>query len=693
MTEDARRRVEALRAQIEHHDYRYHVLDDPEIPDADYDRLMVELRELESRHPELVTRDSPTQRVGAAPVEAFGEVVHRVPMLSLDNGFSEDDARAFERRVRERLGAPEGPMEFAAEPKLDGLAIAIVYEEGRLARAATRGDGTRGEDVTANIRAIRGVPLRLLGEPPPVLEVRGEVFMPLEGFARMNALAAARGEKTFVNPRNAAAGAVRQLDPRVTASRPLEFFCYGVGDIAESPLAHWRRHSALLGALRGFGLRVCPESQVVQGIEGCLAYHARMAAARERLPYQIDGVVYKVDRRDWQEMLGFAARAPRWALAHKFPADEVDTIVEAVEFQVGRTGAVTPVARLAPVFVGGVTVSNATLHNMGEVARKDVRVGDTVVVRRAGDVIPEVVRVRLEKRPPGTEPVALPPACPVCGSPVVREAGEAVARCTGGFRCKAQRREALRHFAGRRALDIDGLGDRILDQLVESERVRSPADLYTLDAMELAALDRMGEKSAGKLVAAIAASRATTLPRLLLGLGIRDVGEATALALARHFGDIGPLMDADEAQLQQVPDVGPVVAASVARFFADAANRELIDALRARGVHWAPVATAGRTAAPLDGLTFVLTGRLASLTREAASEALGELGAKVAGSVSRKTSYVVAGADAGSKLEKARELGVPVIDETTLAALIEEGKKPGAGRSVIRLLGEGPTTE
>lgn len=673
MTDDARRRIAALRARIEHHDYRYHVLDDPEIPDAEYDRLMVELRELEARHPGLVTSDSPTQRVGAAPLEAFGEVVHRVPMLSLDNGFTEEDARAFERRVRERLGETDEPIAYAAEPKLDGLAIAIIYEAGRLVQAATRGDGTRGEDVTANIRAIRGVPLRLRGEPPPLLEVRGEVFMPVKGFERMNALAAARGDKTFVNPRNAAAGAVRQLDPRITASRPLEFFCYGVGSVAESPLAGWSRYSELLAMLRACGLRTCPESRVVRGIDGCLAYYARIGATRERLPYQIDGVVYKVDRRDWQEKLGFAARAPRWALAHKFPADEAETIVNAVEFQVGRTGAVTPVARLAPVFVGGVTVSNATLHNMDEVTRKDVRVGDTVVIRRAGDVIPEVVRVRPEKRPAGAQPVTMPATCPVCGSPVVREAGEAVARCTGGFRCKAQRREALRHFASRRALDIDGLGDRIIDQLVESDRVRSPADLYTLGAQELAVLDRMGEKSAQNLVAAIAASRATTLPRLLLGLGIRDVGEATALALARHFGDIGPLRDADEAQLREVPDVGPVVAARVAQFFADDANLRLIDALREGGVRWAPIAAARPAGAPLAGLTFVLTGKLTTFSREAASDALSALGAKVAGSVSKKTAYVVAGTEAGSKLDKARALGVPVLDEAGLQALLRAG--------------------
>ncbi len=675
MTDAAQRRIVALRAAIEHHDYRYHVLDDPEIPDAEYDRLMVELRELEARHPELVTPDSPTQRVGAAPLDTFGEVVHRVPMLSLDNGFSADDARAFDRRARERLGEVDGAIDYAAEPKLDGLAISITYEKGVLAQASTRGDGTRGEDVTANIRAIRGVPLHLRGAAPALLEVRGEVFMPVKGFERMNAALAARGEKTFVNPRNAAAGAVRQLDPRVTASRPLAFFCYGVGTIADSALAQWRRYSELLGSLRDLGLRTCPESTVVAGVDGCLAFYERIGHARAKLAYQIDGVVYKVDRRDWQERLGFAARAPRWALAHKFPADEVETAVTAVEFQVGRTGAVTPVARLRPVFVGGVTVSNATLHNMDEVARKDVRVGDTVVIRRAGDVIPEVVRVRAELRPPGTQPVALPTHCPVCGSPVVREEGEAVARCTGGFRCQAQRREALRHFASRRALDIDGLGERIIDQLVAADRVRSPSDLYTLTKDELAALERMGDKSAQNLVDAIAASRETTLPRLLLGLGIREVGEATALALARHFGDIGALMDADEAQIRGVPDVGPVVAAHVAQFFADSANRELIDALRRHGMHW-PVVVERAADAPLAGLTFVLTGRLASVTREEAGAALAALGAKVAGSVSKKTNFVVAGEEAGGKLDKARALGVAVIDEAALTKILADRRRP-----------------
>ncbi len=673
MKDDARRRVAELRTLIAHHDRRYHVLDDPEISDADYDLLVRELRALEAGRPELVTADSPTQRVGAGPATSFAVVVHRVPMLSLGNGFTDDDVRDFDRRVRKLLGS-DAPVEYAAEPKLDGLAIALIYRDGSFAQAATRGDGGRGEDVTASVAQLRGVPQRLAGAAPALLEIRGEIFMPLAGFRRLNEEMTARGEKAFVNPRNAAAGSVRQLDPEVTRARPLELFIYGLGDVA--PAAPPCRQSELLGWLRALGFATSPLAATVSGPEACLDYYRRLAAERASLPYQIDGVVYKVNDRQAQERLGFIAREPRWALAHKFPAEEAFTLLRDVEFQVGRTGVLTPVARLEPVFVGGATVSNATLHNMDEVARKDIRIGDTVVVRRAGDVIPEIVAVVAERRPADARRIELPAACPSCGSAVVREEGEAVARCTGGFRCKAQRREALKHFAGRRALDIDGLGDRIIDQLVERERVRSPADFYTLEAGDLANLDRMGAKSAQNLVAAIAGSRATTLPRVLLGLGIRDVGEATALALSRHFGDIEALMAADEAQVQQVPDVGPVVAAHVVRFFADSANRQLIGALRERGVRWPVVPVVREEEAPLAGLTFVLTGTLAALTREKATEALVALGAKVAGSVSKKTSFVVAGEDAGSKLDKARALGVPVIDEQALAAAIRERKPP-----------------
>jgi DNA ligase (NAD+) len=673
VSEAARRRAEALRAEIAHHDLRYHALDDPEISDADYDGLVRELRAIEAEFPGLVTPDSPTQRVGAGPAAGFGVVVHRVPMLSLGNGFADDDVRDFDRRVRKLLG-DDAPVEYAAEPKLDGLAISVTYRDGRLVQAATRGDGGRGEDVTATVAQIRSVPKRLAGAAPGLLEVRGEIFMLLEGFRRLNEDMATRGEKTFVNPRNAAAGSVRQLDPEVTRARPLELYAYGIGAI--EPLAPPRRQSDLLAWLRSLGFSTNPLAATVTGPEACLEYYRRLEAERAALPYQIDGVVYKVNDRLAQERLGFISREPRWALAHKFPAEEAFTVLRAVEFQVGRTGVLTPVARLEPVFVGGATVSNATLHNMDEVARKDVRTGDTVVVRRAGDVIPEIVSVVAERRPADAAAIVMPAHCPSCGSPVIRDEGEAVARCTGGFRCKAQRREALKHFASRRALDIDGLGDRVIDQLVERDRVRSPADLFGLEVAELADLERLGEKSAQNLVEAIAASRATTLPRLLLGLGIREVGESTALALARHFGDIGPLIGADEAQIQQVPDVGPVVAAHIARYFADAENRALIDALRARGVHWPPVAVARKAEAPLAGLTFVLTGTLATLSREQAGEALAALGAKVAGSVSKKTSYVVAGEDAGGKLDKARALGVPVIDEAALLSVLDKRQPP-----------------
>ncbi|MGE0583324.1 MAG: NAD-dependent DNA ligase LigA [Steroidobacteraceae bacterium] len=675
MNEAARQRVVALRAEIAHHNLRYHALDDPEISDADYDRLLRELRALEAEHPDLVTPDSPTQRVGAGPAAGFGVVVHRIPMLSLGNGMSDDDVRDFDRRVRKLLGS-DAPVEYAAEPKLDGLAISVTYRDGRLVQAATRGDGSRGEDVTATVAQIGSVPKRLKGATAGLLEVRGEIFMLLEGFRRLNEAMAARGDKTFVNPRNAAAGSVRQLDPEVTRERPLELYVYGLGAVdTVSPPA---RQDALLAWLGSLGFATNPLAATVTGPDACLAYYRRLASERALLPYQIDGVVYKVNDRQAQERLGFISREPRWALAHKFPAEEAFTLLRDVEFQVGRTGALTPVARLEPVFVGGATISNATLHNMDEVARKDVRIGDTVVVRRAGDVIPEIAAVVMDRRPADARRIVLPARCPSCGSPVTRDEGEAVARCTGGFRCKAQRREALRHFAGRKALDIDGLGERLIDQLVERELVRSPADFYALTVEALAPLDRMGGKSAGNLVAAIAASRATTLPRLLLGLGIRDVGESTALALAKSFGDIDALMAADEARIQQVPDVGPVVAAHVVQFFSAADNRALIDALRARGVHWPAVPVAPEGQAPLAGLTFVLTGTLSALTRDEAAEALVALGAKVAGSVSKKTSFVVAGEEAGSKLEKARALGVPVIDEAALAATIASGRRPEA---------------
>ena len=672
--EKAAREIEALRREILHHNYRYYVLDDPEIPDSEWDRLLQQLRELETAHPRLVTPDSPTQRVGAEPAEEFAEVRHRIPMLSLENAFADADVLNFDRRAHERIGS-ERDFTYSAEPKLDGLAISVTYEDGVLVRAATRGDGTTGEDVTANVRTIASLPLRLRGQAPKVLEVRGEVFMPIDGFERMNAEAAARGDKVFVNPRNAAAGSLRQLDPRVTATRPLELFLYAVGVVEGVDLPS--RHSQVLQRLRDWGLRVCPEARVVQGVEGCLDYYRDIGTRRVRLPYQIDGVVYKIDDLGVQRDLGFVSRAPRWAIAHKFPADEALTVLRDVEFQVGRTGALTPVARLEPVFVGGVTVSNATLHNMDEIERKDVHIGDTVVVRRAGDVIPEVARVLPERRPPNARVPKLPAHCPVCRSPIERDADAAVARCTGGYRCSAQRKERLRHFASRRALDIEGLGEKIVDQLVDAELVAAPSDLFALETGTLAELDRMGPKSAENLRAAIDRARNTTLPRFLFALGIREVGEATAAALARHFGDLEALADANFEAVQQVPDVGPVVAARVVEFFADTDNRAELDRLRAAGVHWPVEQKREIGEQPLAGLTFVLTGTLEALSRDAAEDALRALGAKAAGSVSKKTSYLIAGADAGSKLRKAEELGVPVLDEAALLRILETKRPPG----------------
>ena len=673
-----RRRAEELRRLIEHHNYLYYVLDAPEVPDAEYDRLLRELQDLEARFPDLVVSDSPTQRVGASPLETFAEVVHEVPMLSLANAFSEEEVRDFDRRVRERLGVER--VDYTAETKIDGLAVSFRYEEGRLVRAATRGDGTRGEDVTANVRTVRAVPLRLRGHDlPGLLEVRAEVFMNLAGFRALNERQRERGEKTFANPRNAAAGSLRQLDPAVTGERPLTFFCYGVARCEGRDLPG--RHSEALRTLAGWGLRVSPEVRVVAGVEGCLAYYAELGRRREALDYEIDGVVYKVDRLDQQAALGFVSRAPRWAVAHKFPAREELTRVLAVEFQVGRTGALTPVARLEPVRVGGATVSNATLHNMDEVERKDVRVGDTVIVRRAGDVIPEVVGVLPDRRPADATPVSLPQACPECGADVVRVEGEAVARCSGGLYCPAQRKEAVRHFASRRAMDIEGLGERLVDQLVDRGLVRTVADLYALNPSQLADLERMGEKSAENLVRAIERSRRTTLARFLFALGIREVGEATARTLAGHFASLDAITAADEEALQGAPDVGPIVARHIVSFFAQPHNREVVAALRTARVEWEE-GEPRVVPTPLAGQTFVLTGTLSTLGREEAKSRLLALGAKVAGSVSARTRYVVAGADPGSKLERARELGIEVLDEGAFLGLLQRvegtGRAPGA---------------
>lgn len=668
---DERARVKTLLEQISHHDYRYYVLDDPEIADADYDRLFRELRELETAYPELTHPDSPTQRVGGAPVEAFAAARHLRPMLSLDNAFTSDELRAFDHRQRDRLGVDE-ELDYAAETKLDGMAISLLYEHGQLVRGATRGDGQTGEDVTHNVRTIESVPLRLRGHGhPEQVEVRGEVYLPKAGFNALNARLAKEGTKTFVNPRNAAAGTLRQLDPRIAAGRPLEFFAYGIGHSEGYVLP--ARHSEILEQLKEWGIRVSPMTQVVTGVDGCQHYYDGMAVRRDDLPYEIDGVVFKVDRLDYQEALGFVSRAPRWAIAFKFPAQEVTTVLKGVDFQVGRTGVLTPVARLEPVFVGGVTVSNATLHNIDEIERKDVRIGDTVIVRRAGDVIPEVVRVVADSRSADTKKISLPTKCPVCDSDVVRPEGQAAARCSGGLICPAQSKEKLRHFASRRAMDIEGLGAKMVEQLVDGDEhgplVRTPADIYTLTMDRLVPLQRMAEKSARNLLDAIEQSKQTTLPRFLFALGIPEVGETTAANLARHFGDLDALIAAERDELEAVPDVGPVVAQHVHDFFRQAENLEVIDALRSEGVQWPREISVGDNRR-LQGQTFVLTGSLASMTRDEARERIEGEGGKVTSSVSRKTSFVVAGDDPGSKLDKAQELEIPVLDEAGLLALL-----------------------
>ncbi len=660
-------RVEQLREQIRFHNYRYYVLDDPLIPDAEYDRLLRELQELEAEHPELVTDDSPTQRVGATPLSEFGEVRHALPMLSLDNAFDDEELADFDRRARERLKVDA--IEYTAEPKLDGLAVSLLYERGLLVRGATRGDGTTGEDITQNVRTIESIPLRLIGEAfPPRLEVRGEVFMSHAGFRDLNQRQQQQGEKLFANPRNAAAGSLRQLDPRITAQRPLEIYCYGVGVVEGKKLPE--RHSEILERLRDWGLRVSPGIKRVKGLKGCVGYYRDLEARRDSLAFDIDGVVFKVDRIDYQHELGFVARAPRWAIARKFPAQEEMTRVVDIDVQVGRTGAVTPVARLDPVFVGGVTVTNATLHNEDEVHRKDVRIGDTVIVRRAGDVIPEVVSVIKEKRPRKARPFVMPKRCPVCGSDIERIDGEAVARCTGGLYCEAQRKEAIKHFASRRAMDIEGLGDKLVAQLVDQKLIDDVAGLYTLDAEALAGLERMGEKSANNLIAALEKSKKTTFDRFLYALGIREVGDATARALARAFGDLETLMQADAEQLEAVKDIGPVVASHIVHFFQQSHNRAVIDKLIAAGIHWPAVKA--RRHQPLAGQTYVLTGTLSGMTRDEAKQRLQALGATVAGSVSKKTTAVIAGESPGSKLAKAETLGVPVWSEADLMKALKD---------------------
>jgi DNA ligase (NAD+) len=668
--------VRQLREQLSDWSYRYYVLDDPAVPDAEYDRVFRALQSLEQAHPELISPDSPTMRVGDRPLDGFAEVVHEVPMLSLDNAFSDEDLLAFDRRIRERLGQEDLLITYVAEPKLDGLAVSLLYRDGELVRAATRGDGATGEDITSNIRTLRSVPLRLRGTPPPLLEVRGEVVMPHAGFEALNARQRQAGQKPFANPRNAAAGSLRQLDARITAQRPLEFYAYSIARVEGAALPD--SHMAGLQQLRDLGLRVNALVQSCVGVEALLAFYHDVQTRRPTLGYDIDGVVYKVDDLGLQQKLGFVSRAPRWAIAHKFPAQEELTLLRDVEWQVGRTGALTPVARLEPVFVGGVTVSNATLHNADEIARLDLHIGDTVVVLRAGDVIPKVSAVLADRRPADARPIVLPERCPVCDSEVFRAEGEAAMRCTGGLICAAQQKEAVRHFASRRAMDIEGLGEKLVDALVDAGLVANVADIYHLTSEQIASLERMGEKSAANLVEAIDNSKQISLPRFLFALGIREVGEATALALANHFGSLEAIMTADEAAFLAVPDVGPVVASHLCHFFAEPHNQTVIAALRAAGVTPSESVPQKPEALPLHGQTWVLTGTLTQLTRDQAKAALQQLGAKVAGSVSAKTSVVIAGEAAGSKLDKAVALGVPVQDEAWLLALLaEQGVETG----------------
>ena len=683
-------RAAQLRAALHHHAHLYYTLDAPEIPDAEYDRLFTELDALEAAYPTLRTSDSPTQRVLGRVLDGFTPVRHAVPMLSIrtETDYASTGASAFDARVRKELALPADapPVEYSAELKFDGLAVNLRYVNGQLLQAATRGDGETGEDVTQNIRTIGQVPLRLhSATPPAVLEVRGEVYMRRDDFEALNErqrekiAQGQKNEKTFVNPRNAAAGALRQLDPAIAAQRPLSFFAYGLGEVqdwADMPTTH----RATMDALAALGLPVCSHRTTAQGADELVAFHQRIGALRDNLPFDIDGVVYKVNALALQQQLGFVSREPKWAVAHKYPAQEQTTTVQAIDVQVGRTGKLTPVAKLAPVFVGGVTVTNATLHNEEEARRKDVRVGDTVIVRRAGDVIPEVVSVVLEHRPPNTQPYTAPQACPVCGSAVEREEGEVDTRCTAGLFCSAQRKQAILHFAQRRALDIENLGEKLVDQLVDGQLIRTLPDLYQLDINTLAGLERMAEKSAQNLLQGLEKSKSTTLARFVYGLGIRHVGEATAKDLARYFGNLDAIMAADEASLLQVPDVGPVVAHSIQHFFAEPHNREVVAQLRAVGLHWEESSqahnSANAAALPLAGKTVVLTGTLPTLSREHAKAMLEAAGAKVAGSVSKKTHYVVAGSEAGSKLDKAQELGVAVLDEAGMLALLADAPTP-----------------
>ena len=674
--------LQALRSQLHEHAHRYYVLDDPQIPDAEYDRLFQALQALEVEHPELITPDSPTQRVGGKPLDAFASVRHAVPMLSIrtETDTEASGAMTFDARVRRELGlADDAPLvEYVAEPKFDGLAMNLRYEQGVLVQATTRGDGEMGEDVTQNIRTIGQIPLRLPANVPPILEVRGEVYMRRDDFETLNErqrdkiAQGMKGEKTFVNPRNAAAGAVRQLDPAIAAQRPLSFFAYGLGEVkaAEHGGPHFQTHFEMLETLKSWGFPVSVLVAIAKGATELVAYHQRIGQQRDGLGFDIDGVVYKVNSLALQKQMGFVTREPRWAVAHNYPAQEQLTTVLDIDVQVGRTGKLTPVAKLAPVFVGGVTVTNATLHNEDEARRKDVRIGDTVIVRRAGDVIPEVVSVVLDKRVGDAPLFTLPKVCPVCGSVAVREEGEADYRCTGGLFCSAQRKQAILHFAQRRAVEVEGLGDKLVDSLVDGKLINTLPDLYRLGLVSLANLDRMALKSAQNIIDALQKSKQTTLPRFLFGLGVRHVGEATAKALAQHFGKLDAIMDATEAQLLEVADVGPIVAMSLRTFFDQPHNREVVEQLRACGVTWEEGEPAPRTQLPLAGLTFVITGTLPTLSRDQAKDLLEAAGAKVAGSVSKKTSYLVAGEEAGSKLDKARELDIKILDEAALKELL-----------------------
>lgn len=662
--------IKALTQQLNYHSHQYYVLDAPEIPDAEYDRLFRELQQLEADYPELKKIDSPTQRVGGKPLDAFTQVEHRIPMLSLGNVFSEQELQDFYKRVRDRLKT-DTEIEFTAEPKLDGLAISLMYEKGVLVQAATRGDGSVGENVTENARTIRNIPLHLLGNDiPKVLEVRGEVFMSKAVFEKLNKNARDKGEKTFVNPRNAAAGSLRQLDSKIAASRELSMYCYAVGVVEGFELPE--THSAVLEKLGEWGMPLCPDVEVVQSAKGCQSFYEKIGKKRDQLSYDIDGVVYKVNKLSLQQELGFVARAPRWATAHKFPAQEEITTVNAIEFQVGRTGAITPVARLEPVFVGGVTVSNATLHNMDEVRRKDVRVGDQVIIRRAGDVIPEVASVVPGKRKAGVKEVQLPHACPVCDSDIVQEEDEAVARCSGGLFCHAQRKEGIKHFASRRAMDIDGLGDKLVEQLVDAGLIDHIDDLYQLKNKidKISAMERMGKKSVDNLISSLEESKSTTLPRFIFALGIREVGEVTAASLANYFGDIELLKNADEETLINIEDVGPIVASRVVTFFKQDHNLEVIDKLIKSGVNWPAIEKKSEDQLSLNGLSFVVTGTLSSMSRNDAKQKLIDLGAKVVGSVSKKTNYVVVGENPGSKASKAEQLGVEILDEDAFLEFI-----------------------